>query len=270
MKQLIALFLVAATLSSCKNETREDRDYDSQVTEASENVEQERNSTDVIIEPISHATAVITWGDITIYNDPTGGANAFQGVDAPDFVLISDIHGDHMDAETLTSLNLGNTQIIVPQAVKDELPEELQENLVVLQNGESREFQGFDIEAVPMYNLPEDEESRHPKGRGNGYILEKDGQRLYIAGDTEGIDEMKNLQNIDIALIPMNLPYTMDVEQAADAVLAFNPKQVYPYHYRGQDGLADIEKFRELVEAGNEEIEVVLLEWYPNRDRQEN
>lgn len=265
MKQLITLSLIIITFASCKNETRENGNYESQVTEASEKVERDRENVDIKIEPVSHATAIIKWGDVVIYNDPTGGAAAFEGKEDPDFVLISDIHGDHMNAETLTALELGNTQIIVPQAVKEQLPEELQENLVVLNNGESREFRGFDIEAVPMYNLPEDEESRHPKGRGNGYILEKDGQRLYIAGDTEGINEMRELQDIDIALIPMNLPYTMDVEQAADAVLAFKPKQVYPYHYRGQDGLADVEKFKELVEAGNEEIEVVLLEWYPNQ-----
>ncbi|MCM4159622.1 MBL fold metallo-hydrolase [Antarcticibacterium flavum] len=265
MKQLITLSIFVITFTSCKNETRENEDYDSQVTEASKNVDQERNVEEITIEPVSHATAIIKWGDVIIYNDPTGGAAAFEGKEEPDFVLISDIHGDHMNAETLKALELGETQIIVPKAVKDQLPAELQENLVVLNNGESREFRGFDIEAVPMYNLPEDEESRHPKGRGNGYILEKDGQRLYIAGDTEGIDEMRNLQDIDMALIPMNLPYTMDVEQAADAVLAFKPKQVYPYHYRGQDGLADVEKFKELVNAGNEEIEVVLLEWYPNQ-----
>ncbi|HSI71432.1 MAG TPA: MBL fold metallo-hydrolase [Gillisia sp.] len=264
MKQLFTLFLVVFTFSSCKNETREEKEYESQVTEASEKVQQDRKSVDIEIEPISHATAIIKWGDIVIYNDPTGGAAAFEGKDSPDFVLISDIHGDHMNAETLTALNLGNTQIIAPQAVKDQLPQELQENITVLNNGESKELQGFDIEAVPMYNLPDDEESRHPKGRGNGYILEKDEHRLYIAGDTEGIDEMKALKKIDIALIPMNLPYTMDVEQAANAVLAFKPKQVYPYHYRGQNGLADVEKFRELVEAGNKDIEVVLLEWYPN------
>lgn len=265
MKQLFTLLFIVVTISSCKNESRETGEYDSQVTEASESVERDRKAKEISIEPVSHATAIIRWGDVVIYNDPTGGAAAFEGKEEPDFVLISDIHGDHMNTETLMALELGNTQIIVPQAVKDQLPEELQENLVVLNNGESREFRGFDIEAVPMYNLPEDEESRHPKGRGNGYILEKDGQRLYIAGDTEGIDEMKNLQDIDIALIPMNLPYTMDVEQAAEAVLAFKPKQVYPYHYRGQDGLADVEKFKELVEAGNKEIEVVLLEWYPNQ-----
>jgi L-ascorbate metabolism protein UlaG (beta-lactamase superfamily) len=267
MKQIFTLLLLVVTFYSCKNERQENREYESQVTEASEKVEKERSSENIEIQPISHATAIIKWGDVVIYNDPTGGAAAFEGKDSPDFVLISDIHGDHMNAETLNALELGNTQIIAPQAVKDQLPEELQENITVLNNGESREFQGFDIEAMPMYNLPEEEESRHPKGRGNGYILEKDGQRLYIAGDTEGIDEMRSLRDIDIALIPMNLPYTMDVEQAADAVLEFKPRQVYPYHYRGQEGLADVERFRELVNAGDEGIEVVLLEWYPNRDR---
>lgn len=266
MKQIFTLLLLVVTFSSCKNERQENMEYESQVTEASEKVEKERSIENIEIQPISHATAIIKWGDVVIYNDPTGGAAAFEGKDSPDFVLISDIHGDHMNAETLNALELGNTQIIAPQAVKDQLPEELQGNITVLNNGESREFQGFDIEAVPMYNLPEEEESRHPKGRGNGYILEKDGQRLYIAGDTEGIDEMRNLQDIDIALIPMNLPYTMDVEQAADAVLDFKPRQVYPYHYRGQDGLADVERFRDLVNAGDEGIEVVLLEWYPNQD----
>ena len=115
-----------------------------------------------------------------------------------------------------------------------------------------------------MYNLPTAaNKDFHTKGRGNGYVIERSGKRVYIAGDTAGIPEMRALKNIDIALVPMNLPYTMDVAEAAEAVLAFKPKQVFPYHYRGPDGLADISKFKELVNASNPKIEVVLLNWYP-------
>lgn len=263
MKQIVTLIALGICLTGCKNDGRE-KDSELRtgtVGEAAERIEKEKDSINII--PVSHATAVIEWDETVFYTDPTGGAQAFSGMDDPDFILITDIHGDHMHAETLKALELGDTKIIVPQAVKDALPEDLHAQLIVMSNGESREFMGFNIEAIPMYNLPEDSESRHVKGRGNGYIVEKNSQRLYIAGDTEAIPEMRNLKDIDIALIPMNLPYTMDVEQAADGVLEFQPKKVYPYHFRGQDGLADVEKFKELVNNGNKNIEVVLLNWYP-------
>ena len=263
MKQLVSLIALSIFLIGCKSENRE-RDTELRtgtVGEAAEKVERERDS--IVISPVSHATAIIKWDKTVFYTDPTGGASAFRGKEKADFILITDIHGDHMNAETLKALELGETQIIVPQAVKDGLPQDLHNNLIVMNNGESRQFMGFTIEAIPMYNLPEDPESRHIKGRGNGYVVEKNGQRLYIAGDTEAIPEMRNLKNIDIALIPMNLPFTMDVDQAAEGVLAFKPKKVYPYHYRGQDGLADVNRFKTLVNEGNKDIEVVLLNWYP-------
>lgn len=268
MKQVITFFILGILFTGCKNENNSNSVEQSQVGEAAENVQQERDSVSIEIDPISHATAVINWGEDVIYLDPTGGAGAFEGKEAPDFVLVTDIHGDHMDAETLQGLNLGNTQIIVPQAVKDELPQQLHQQLVVLNNGETTSIAGYNVEAIPMYNLPEDPEAFHPKGRGNGYVLEKDGKRLYIAGDTEDIPEMRNLENIDIALVPMNLPYTMDVEAAAQGVAAFEPKQVYPYHFRGQDGFADVERFRQLVNQENKDIEVVMAEWYPDREQQ--
>ena len=266
MKQVVTLIALSIFMVGCKSETgnKDPELRTGTVGEAAERVEREKNS--IEISPISHATAVIKWDETVFYTDPTGGAEAFQGMEEADFILISDIHGDHMNAETLKALELGDTQIIVPQAVKDALPEDMHNRLIVMSNGESREFMGFKVDAIPMYNLPEDPESRHVKGRGNGYVLEKNGQRLYIAGDTEDIPEMRNLKNIDIALVPMNLPYTMDVDQAAEAVLAFKPKKVYPYHFRGQDGLADVEKFKELVNKGDKNIEVILLNWYPERN----
>ena len=114
-----------------------------------------------------------------------------------------------------------------------------------------------------MYNLPESPTAMHTKGRGNGYVLGIGGKNIYLSGDTQGIPEMRSLKNIDVAFVCMNLPYTMDVKEAADAVLAFSPKIVYPYHYRGQNGLSDINAFKNLVDAGNKNIEVRLRNWYP-------
>lgn len=263
MRQIFSLIFCSALLFSCKSEKDESKEVTAEeavVTEQNKTSE-EQNLPE--IQPISHATAVINWDDTTIYLDPVGGAKAFEGMDPADLVLITDIHGDHMDAKTLSALNLGQTKIIVPQAVKEELPDSLDSNLMVMNNGETLEQQGISIEAIPMYNLREEAKQFHPKGRGNGYLLEKNGQRLYIAGDTEDIPEMRNLKNIDIALVSMNLPYTMTVEKAAEAVLEFAPKKVYPYHFRGKDGKADVQKFKQLVNEGNKDIEVVLANWYP-------
>jgi L-ascorbate metabolism protein UlaG (beta-lactamase superfamily) len=96
----------------------------------------------------------------------------------------------------------------------------------------------------------------HDKGRGNGYLLAYGGKRIYIAGDTEGVPEMKALKNIDVAFIPMNLPYTMPPEEAADAVRAFKPAIVYPYHYRG----SDLSKFEAALKGSG--VEVRLRNWY--------
>ena len=216
----------------------------------------------VQIIPISHATAVLRWGDVVIYTDPTGGIEAFAGQPPADIVLVTDIHGDHLSTSTLTAVIGQATTLIVPQAVKDLLPENLASRAKVLANGETVADRELKILAMPMYNLPVAPE-RHPQGRGNGYVIAGENFRVYVAGDTSGIPEMRALTGIDIALVPMNLPYTMGVEEAADAVLAFKPRQVYPYHYRGPDGLADVEKFKQLVNAGDPAIEVILANWYP-------
>ncbi len=213
--------------------------------------------------PITHASFVLNLGNTVIYNDPVGDASLYAGYDKPNIILISDIHSDHMDPETLNAVSTESTTVIVPQAVADELPQEIVGNLVILKNGDKITQSGIEIEAVPMYNVPESSTSPHVKGRGNGYILSSNGQRIYVAGDTGNTPEMRALQNIDVAFIPMNLPYTMSVEQAAEAVLAFKPKTVHPYHYRGPQGLADIELFKELVNAGDPAINVELLNFYP-------
>jgi L-ascorbate metabolism protein UlaG (beta-lactamase superfamily) len=215
------------------------------------------------IQPVQHASFVLTVNGLTIYADPSWGADSYKGLAAPDIILITDIHGDHFDIKTLEAIKTANTVLIVPQVVADKLPDADKGHLVVLKNGDNVTQSGISIAAIPMYNLPESPTSMHTKGRGNGYVLGIGGKRIYISGDTQGIPEMLALKNIDVAFVCMNLPYTMDVKEAADAVLAFKPKIVYAYHYRGKDGLSDVNAFKSLVDAGNQGIEVRLRNWYP-------
>lgn len=214
------------------------------------------------IQPLNHATLAFTFKGKTIYADPQGGAKTFEGVAAPDLILITDIHGDHFNLETLQAINTANATLIVPQAVADKLPEELKAKAVVLGNGQNTTKLDVTIAAIPMYNLPESADAKHTKGRGNGYVLTFGNKKVYLSGDTAGIPEMKALKGIDVAFVCMNLPYTMDINEASEAVLAFQPKIVYPYHYRGQGGLSDTEAFKKLVNDKNAKIDVRLRNWY--------
>ncbi|NLR81386.1 MBL fold metallo-hydrolase [Chitinophaga eiseniae] len=214
------------------------------------------------IQPIEHASLVLQASGKTIYIDPVGGAGKYQGLAAPDLILVTDIHGDHFDPATLTAIRTPNTILVVPAAVAEKLPEADKKGVVIMKNGDQQTEAGFAITTLPMYNLPESPTAMHTKGRGNGYVLTIGKKQVYISGDTQGIPEMRSLKNIDIAFVCMNLPYTMDVPEAADAVLAFKPKIVYPYHYRGKNGLSDVNQFKKLVDAGNKHIDVRLRDWY--------
>lgn len=217
------------------------------------------NKGSLTIQPVTHASLVLSWDGKTIYVDPFGGKEGFNGLAAPDLVLITDIHGDHLNVGTLEQLETGDATFVAPQAVADQLPDEFKKKLIVIANGESKTVNGIPITAVPMYNLPESADSRHTKGRGNGYVLTLGGKQVYLSGDTDGTPEMRNLRNIDVAFVCMNPPFTMDVKQAAEAVLAFKPKIIYPYHYRG----SNTDEFRQLVNTGNSSIDVRLRNWYP-------
>jgi len=208
---------------------------------------------DIKIAPLNHATLQLTWSNHVILVDPTGQAN-YTGLDAPDIILITDIHGDHLDPATIAKVKKATTKIVAPAAAASKL-----ESPIVMANGDTKTVDTISIEAIPMYNLtrgPAAGQFYHDKGRGNGYVLTLGGKRIYIAGDTEGIPEMRALKNIDVAFIPMNLPYTMTEAEAADAVKAFSPKIVYPYHYRGSDPSI----FAKAIGAGK--IDVRLRDWY--------
>jgi len=212
---------------------------------------------DLIIHPVDHASFVMTWGPHPIYVDPVGGAEMYAGLPAAHIILVTDIHGDHLNAETLTALATGPARIIAPAAVAEQLPEALKSRTTILANGATTDFMGVSIEAVPMYNTSADRLQFHSKGRGNGYVVTVGGTRVYISGDTEDIPEMRALRNIDVAFVCFNLPYTMTEEQAASAVQAFRPRIVYPYHYRG----SDVQKFASLV---GDASDVRIGAWYTN------
>jgi L-ascorbate metabolism protein UlaG (beta-lactamase superfamily) len=221
---------------------------------------------DITLTPIFHSTMVLEWNGKTIYIDPYGGAERFSSFPAPDLVLITHKHGDHLNKKTLEKLELTKTELIAPQSVIDDLGEITFAEIHALKNGVSKKWNGVKVKAVPMYNLPETDESRHPKGWGNGYVVKLGGKRLYISGDTEDIMEMRDLKRIDYAFVCMNLPFTMDINQASSAVLDFKPKVVYPFHFRGKGGVfSDVKKFRELVNQGDSVIEVRLRDWYPEK-----
>jgi L-ascorbate metabolism protein UlaG (beta-lactamase superfamily) len=208
----------------------------------------------VKITPLYHASTLIEAEKKVIYLDPAKPAK-FSGHPKADLILITDIHGDHMDPDSIKEVSQAKTEILAPPAVVQTVT-----TAKPITNGETKTWGDWTIEAVPAYNLkrgPAPGKLFHDKGRGNGYILTYGGKRFYFSGDTEGIPEMRVLKNIDVAFVCMNLPYTMPPEEAADAVKAFHPKVVIPYHYRG----SDLAVFQKGLEGTG--IEVRLLEWYP-------
>ena len=205
------------------------------------------------ITPIKHATFVLQAGSTTVYVDPVGAAEDFSGFPPPDLILITHIHGDHLAPELVATLKQESTGIIGPPTVIEQLGYGK-----VIKNGETTEAVGLKIETIAAYNTTTERLKFHPKGRDNGYVLSKEGERLYISGDTEDIPEMRALQDIDIALICMNLPFTMTVEQAASAVNEFKPGVVIPYHYRGKPDMSGIDAFERLVTTSK----VRKLQWY--------
>ncbi|MBI4465271.1 MAG: MBL fold metallo-hydrolase [Acidobacteria bacterium] len=206
------------------------------------------------ITPINHASLMLQFGGKVIHVDPVSQGN-YQGLPQADLILITDIHPDHMDRAMIDRLKKPATVVVAPPAVAQTITE-----AQVLANGPKKTVVGIEIEAVPMYNLtrgPEPGKHYHDKGRGNGYILTLGDKRLYLSGDTECIPEMKALQNIDIAFVCMNLPYTMPPAEAAACVQAFRPKIVYPYHYNQ----SNLKEFTDALQ-GTPSVEVRLRKWY--------
>lgn len=212
------------------------------------------------VHPIAHASIVMETPAGVIYVDPVGDPAAYANSPAADMVLITHEHGDHFKVETLEALVKSDTPLITNPGVFAKLPAAMQANATQIANGESTAFGDVKIDAIPAYNLTEDRMKFHPKGRDNGYVLSMGDFRIYVSGDTEDVPEMRALKDIDLAFVCMNLPFTMPAAAAADAVREFQPKNVYPYHYRGRDGgTQDPKEFAELV---GDRATVKLFEWY--------
>lgn len=209
---------------------------------------------EIELRPIHHGSLLLSFGGKHVFIDPWS-SGPLPSEPKADLILITDIHGDHLDPVGVERVRGPNSVIVGPQAVADQLP-----GTQSLKNGQTQIYAGISVEAVPMYNLPRPEggELRHPPGRGNGYVLTLGGKRVYVSGDTACTPEMKALKNIDVAFVCMNMPYTMPPEEAATCVAAFRPKVVYPYHFRG----SDLALFQKPL-TGLAEVEVRVRRWYP-------
>ncbi|MDQ0475032.1 MBL fold metallo-hydrolase [Labrys wisconsinensis] len=210
---------------------------------------------DVVIHPVNHASLFLGFKDQVIAIDPVGGGARYAGLPKPTAILLTHAHPDHFDLPTLEALGVAELGLTGPKVVLDGLPDGLRAKARLAANGDSGEIAGVAFTAVPAYNTTPDRLKYHPKGVGNGYVISFGDKKIYIAGDTEDIPEMRALTGIEVAFLPMNLPYTMTEEQAASAVEAFRPRIVYPYHYKGSDP----KKFAALV---GDAAQVRLLDWY--------
>lgn len=207
----------------------------------------------VRVVPVMHGTLRLEMEETVVWIDPWSQAS-LEGPKA-DVILITDIHPDHYDPDGIARVRKPSSRIVAPPVVAERIP-----GSIALQNGETRDMGAFRVTAVPMYNLvrgPEPGKLFHEKGRGNGYVLEVGETRIYVSGDTECTEEMKALDDIDVAFVSMNLPYTMPPAEAAECIRAFSPRIVYPYHYRG----SNLEELTEAL-ADREDIEVRIRDWY--------
>lgn len=214
---------------------------------------------DVVIHPVNHSTFVMGWNDKTIYIDPVGGPSPFVGMAPADLILVTHHHGDHYSDATIDAVRHAGTEILATQSVYDRMSAVQKTLTTVLTNGARISVSGLTVEAVPAYNLSA---AYHPQGVGNGYVLNVADRRIYVSGDTENTSAIRALVAIDLAIVCMNVPYTMDVSQAADAVRSFRPAVVIPCHYRNQNGtFADLHSFKDKV-GTDLGIEVRLRNWY--------
>ena len=204
---------------------------------------------DLKITCIGHGTLMFTFNNKVIHIDPVGRYADYSKLPKADLILVTHEHGDHMDRNALDILRTDKTQIVMTEICAQRISDG-----IVMKNGDTKTLHGIKIEAVPAYNIVHKRNNGnpyHPKGNGNGYVLTFGDKRVYVAGDTENTPEMKKLKDIDIAFLPMNLPYTMSPEMVADAAKAFKPGIVYPYHF----GQTDTNKLVELLKS-TEGIEI--------------
>ena len=191
------------------------------------------DSNDLKITFIGHGTLMFEYEGEVVHVDPVSAEADYSKLPKADLILITHDHGDHLDPKAIAAVRTEQTQVVIPQACAEQVP-----GGIVMKNGETKTVAGLKIEAIPAYNIVQMRSGNqpfHPKGVGNGYVVSFGKARVYIAGDTENTPEMKALKDIQVAFLPMNLPYTMTPEMVADAAMTFKPKILYPYHYGQTD-----------------------------------
>ena len=196
---------------------------------------------------IGHGTLMFTFGGKIIHLDPVSREADYTKMPQADLILITHEHGDHLDPKAIKVIRKEKTEIVLTEICAKEVKDG-----IVMKNGDVKNIGELKIEAVPAYNIAHKRPNGHPfhpKGDGNGYVITFGDKRVYVAGDTENTPEVKKLKEIDIAFLPMNLPYTMTPEMVADAAKAFKPKILYPYHFGSTDT-------SELVKLLKEEKEI--------------
>ena len=208
---------------------------------------------DLKIAFVGHGTLMFTFKGKVIHVDPVSREADYSTMPGADLILLTHEHGDHLDTKAINILRKDRTRLVLTKTCAERVT-----GGIVMQNGDVRTVDGLKIEAVPAYNIAHKRSSGqpfHPKGQGNGYVITFGDKKVYVAGDTENTPEMKKLKGIDVAFLPMNLPYTMTPEMVADAARAFKPGVVYPYHY----GQTDPNKLVDLLKD-SPEIEVRIRE----------
>lgn len=201
---------------------------------------------DLKITFIGHGTLMFTFAGKVIHVDPWSRVAHYSDLPKADLILVTHDHGDHLDTNAINIIRQEKTSLVLTEKCAEKV-----EGGTVMRNGDVKSIQGFKIEAVPAYNILNKRGSGapyHPKGMGNGYVITFADKRVYVAADTENTPEMKALKNIDIAFLPMNLPYTMTPEMVADAAKAFKPKILYPYHYGDTDTSRIVDLLKEVKE----------------------
>lgn len=205
----------------------------------------------LIVTFIGHGTLIFEFGGKVIHVDPYSELADYGKLPKADIILITHEHRDHLDLKAISPIRTENTMFIIPKICSSQI-----ENGIIMENGDVKHIEDLKIEAVAAYNIIHKRDSGEPfhhKGIGNGYVITFGDKRIYIAGDTEDIPEMKELKSIDIAFLPMNLPYTMTPEMAARAAKMIRPKILYPYHF----GETDLSRLLDLMRDAND-IEVRL------------
>lgn len=190
------------------------------------------NSGDLVMTFIGHGSLMFEFNGLVIHIDPVMREAEYEKLPDADIILVTHEHGDHLDLTAIKHILKEDCPVVMTQSCMNNLEDF--KAAVVMKNGDLKTIKSISVEAIPAYNIEHKRpggELFHPKGQGNGYILTLGNIRVLVGGDTENTPEIKELKNIDIAFLPMNLPYTMTPEMVADAAKSFRPKILYPYHY---------------------------------------